>query len=255
MKKMLMTLLCLTIGVSSAFAKQETLSDLKGTNIFKFNLRKPKASDLGKRSSLWATYYHLPMVFAQTSGYALRNLKGNSLGINLRLLDWCNAAMEGSVRVKNLRGVSRTYNYAGVSSASPVSCKRYWSHNTSRTKFRIANGLFGDGVRSYKLVPFRTIAVDRRYFPYGSVFYIPSAVGTKIKLPNGKTVSHDGYFFAGDTGGAIKTNHIDVFIGPTNTPAKSNPFRWIRSNPNKTFKAHRVTNRNIINYLTDIHLN
>ena len=32
---------------------------------------------------------------------------------------------------------------------------------------------------------------------------------------NGKTITHDGYFFAADTGGAIRGMHIDVFGGHT----------------------------------------
>lgn len=68
-------------------------------------------------------------------------------------------------------------------------------------------------MKGYKLFPYRTIAVDKNHIAYGSVVFIPDAVGTEILKKDGKTFLHDGYFFAGDTGAAIKTNHIDVFTG------------------------------------------
>jgi 3D (Asp-Asp-Asp) domain-containing protein len=65
-------------------------------------------------------------------------------------------------------------------------------------------------VESYKLVPYRTIAVDPKVIPIGSVVYIPAIRG--IRLPTGET--HDGYFLAHDIGGAIKEKRIDIFVGP-----------------------------------------
>ncbi|HRI20464.1 MAG TPA: 3D domain-containing protein, partial [Panacibacter sp.] len=106
---------------------------------------------------------------------------------------------------------------------------------------------FGDGVKNYKLIPFRTIAVDNKNIPYGTVIYIPKVKGKMIELPNGEKVEHDGYFFAGDTGGAIKKNHVDVFTGIFS----GNPFtEVIRSNENKTFDAYIVRDTNIIHQLT-----
>src|SRR5690606_23300052 len=135
----------------------------------------------------------------------------NSLGPVLTRREWCDAAMEGSIQVDDGLGRLTTYNYAGTSSSHQVDCSAYYSHSPShKVKFRLANGEYGDGVRDYKLVPFRSIAVDPTYYPYGSVVYIPAARGNIIKLPNGETAIHDGYFFAVDTGGLIKTNHIDV---------------------------------------------
>lgn len=203
------------------------------------------------QSTLWATYYYLPEVQSLSSGYPLRDMKGQKLGPVLSHKNWCFAAMEGSVRVIGENGKADTYNYAGTASGNEVNCKAYFSWNVSKTKFKHARGEYGDGVRSYMLVPYRTIAVDRNVIPYGSIVYIPSARGNVITLPDGSKTTHDGYFFAGDTGGAIKGTHIDVYIGV----AKKNPFSWVKSRESGTFKAYIVNDPVIKEKLTNIHIN
>jgi 3D (Asp-Asp-Asp) domain-containing protein len=170
------------------------------------------------------------------------------LGAKLSNKDWCSAAMEGSVRVR-INGIERTFNYASSNSKQQVDCSAYFPHKVGGTRFKVAKGPFGDGVKNYMLVPFRTIAVDRNVIPYGSLVYIPAAKGTQIKLPDGRNVLHDGYFFAGDTGSAIKENHIDVFIGV----AKKNPFPWVKSSASKTFEAHIVENKEFAGALNTLH--
>ena len=49
---------------------------------------------------------------------------------------------------------------------------------------------------------FYTVATDPRYYPMGTIIYIPYFAD----CPNG------GWFIAQDTGGAIKGNKIDVFM-------------------------------------------
>ncbi len=197
-----------------------------------FELPEPELKD-EKESLLWATYYYLPEVNAADAGFALLSVGGKELGPKISKKDWCNAAMEGSIRVK-FEDRETTYNYAGVNDKQQVDCSEYFPHNVGGTRFKPARGAFGDGVRNYRLIPFRTIAVDSKVIPYGSVVYIAEARGVRIVLSDGTEVVHDGYFFAGDTGGAIKTNHIDVFIGV----AKKNPFSWVKSNSKKTFPAY-----------------
>ncbi len=55
----------------------------------------------------------------------------------------------------------------------------------------------------YILAPFRTLATDQKVYPHGTVFFIPEARGAEIVLSNGRKIIHDGYFFAGDKGGAM----------------------------------------------------
>jgi 3D (Asp-Asp-Asp) domain-containing protein len=105
-------------------------------------------------------------------------------------------------------------------------------------------------VRNFALVPYRTIAVDPNVLPYGSVIYVPAARGAAMVLPTGETFSHDGYFFAGDTGGAIKRNHIDVFCGEM--PSNCFPS-FIGSSDNKRFRASIVTDAAIVSALQSLH--
>lgn len=216
-------------------------------DMFQFDLPEHVGSE---ERSLWATYYYLPEVQSLTSGYPLRDMQNQQLGLILSHKNWCFAAMEGSVRVVGSDGVGVTYNYAGTANGNEVNCKRYFSWNVSRTKFKLARGEYGDGVRRYKLVPYRTIAVDRTRIAYGSIVYIPAARGNKITLPDGSVTVHDGYFFAGDTGGAIKGTHIDVYIGV----AKKNPFSWVKSRESGTFDAYVVDDPIIKEKLTNIHV-
>ncbi len=205
---------------------------------------------LGSKLTLWATYYNLPLVNHNPLGLPLRSLSSEKLGPVLERKDWCAAAMEGSVKVISGPGAGKTYNYAGRSSAYRVNCSAYYSHSPSgEVKFRVARGPHGDGVMNYKLVPYRTIAVDPSKIPYGSVVYIPSAKGVRIQPPSGASFSHDGYFFAGDTGGLIKGNHIDVFVGEH----KSSPFSFVKSKEYGTFSAFIIRDTNAVRRLRLLH--
>lgn len=64
-------------------------------------------------------------------------------------------------------------------------------------------------------------------------------------------MAHDGYFFAGDTGGAIKGEHIDVFSGVL----ISNPFpNFVDKNENFRFDAYLVEDKDIKEHLLNVHL-
>lgn len=237
-------------GESLAEAKYQVMVvERSAVDHEKFDFSLPEYQGSGGRD-LWATYYYLPEVSSLNSGYPLRDMEGASLGPVLSLKNWCFAAMEGSVRVIDSNGTGVTYNYAGTADGNEVNCSRFFSWNVSRTKFKVARGQYGDGVRSFKLVPYRTIAVDRTKIPYGSIVYIPSARGNEVTLPDGTKTLHDGYFFAGDTGGAIKGTHIDVYIGV----AKKNPFSWVKSTASGTFKAYIVGDQLIQEKLKNIHI-
>jgi 3D (Asp-Asp-Asp) domain-containing protein len=60
-----------------------------------------------------------------------------------------------------------------------------------------------------KVVPMRTIAVDKSIIPRRTVLFIKETVG--LKMPDGN--SHDGYWYASDVGGAIKGQRIDLYTG------------------------------------------
>ena len=60
-----------------------------------------------------------------------------------------------------------------------------------------------------RVVPMRTIAVDKTIIPRRTVIFIKETVG--LKMPDGKP--HDGYWYASDVGGAIKGQRIDLYTG------------------------------------------
>ena len=70
-----------------------------------------------------------------------------------------------------------------------------------------------------KVVAMRTVAVDKNIIPKGSILYIKETVG--LKMPDGSR--HDGYWYASDTGGAIKGKRIDLFTGFS--ASSMNPLR------------------------------
>ncbi|WP_374658190.1 3D domain-containing protein [Phenylobacterium sp.] len=60
-----------------------------------------------------------------------------------------------------------------------------------------------------KVVAMRTVAVDTAVVPRRTKLFIKETVG--LPMPDGGT--HDGYWYATDTGGAIKGQKIDLFTG------------------------------------------
>jgi 3D (Asp-Asp-Asp) domain-containing protein len=60
-----------------------------------------------------------------------------------------------------------------------------------------------------RVVPMRTIAVDKTVIPRRTVVFIKETVG--LKMPDGS--AHDGYWYASDIGGAIKGQRVDLYTG------------------------------------------
>jgi 3D (Asp-Asp-Asp) domain-containing protein len=58
-------------------------------------------------------------------------------------------------------------------------------------------------------VPMRTVAIDSRRVPRHTVLYIKETDG--LVMPDG--TKHDGFWYASDTGGAIKGDRIDLYTG------------------------------------------
>lgn len=60
-----------------------------------------------------------------------------------------------------------------------------------------------------RTVPLRTLAVDPTVIPRRSIVFIAETVG--LPLPGGGT--HDGLWYASDTGGGIKGDKLDLYTG------------------------------------------
>jgi len=72
-----------------------------------------------------------------------------------------------------------------------------------------AKGVGGLDSLGCRVVPMRTLAVDKNIIPRRTVVFIKETVG--IKMPDGQ--AHDGYWYASDIGGAIKGQRIDLYTG------------------------------------------
>ena len=72
-----------------------------------------------------------------------------------------------------------------------------------------AKGVGGLDSLGCRVVPMRTIAVDKTLIPRRTVLFIKETVG--LKMPDGR--AHDGYWYATDIGGAIKGQRIDLYTG------------------------------------------
>lgn len=72
-----------------------------------------------------------------------------------------------------------------------------------------AKGVGGMDALGCRVVAMRTAAVDANFIPKRTVLFIKETVG--LMMPDGRP--HDGYWYASDTGGAIKGQRIDLFTG------------------------------------------
>lgn len=236
-------------------------NDLTGTaSNPTFTLPEPPTLDQSAKRILWATQYFVPNVNAVGDGEPLLDEDGEPLGPELSPRDWCNAAIEGTIGVRMLDGQNKLYNFAGRANTPQVNCRvvlnsPHLPTSINRSRFTVANGPFGDGVEDLFLVPFRSIAVDKRELnglKFQTAIFIPLARGTALTLPSGAQAIHDGYFFAADTGGMIKDNHIDVFTGIMTE--NDNPFQnFVKSSPQKTFEAFLINDPTITAALKKTH--
>lgn len=70
-------------------------------------------------------------------------------------------------------------------------------------------GATGNDSLGCRPIAMRTIATDPRVIPRRTRVFIRETVG--IRLPDGTV--HDGYWFASDTGGAIRGQRVDLYTG------------------------------------------
>ena len=211
-----------------------------------FTLDEPMASAMGPDLTLWATHYHTPIVSSApetiSAAFPLIGRNGTAISAPLTQRDWCEAALQGSVSVRQ-GGKSTAYVYVDSNGPEQTNCDEFLGslsdgvkNATRRARFMAVSHALGCGVRNLPLMPFRTIAVDPNVIPLESVIFVPELRGREFTL-NDKTYIHDGYLFAGDRGGAIKGKHIDVFLVDDHYAPLEDLFA---STDKRTFAAHVV---------------
>src|SRR5690606_8327634 len=70
-------------------------------------------------------------------------------------------------------------------------------------------GATGNDSLGCRPIPMRTVAVDPRVIPRRTKLFIRETVG--LRMSDGTV--HDGYWYASDTGGAIKGAKVDLYTG------------------------------------------
>lgn len=238
---------CIVIAFSSlvASAQDELLS---------FQLDAPNIDSLVQKD-IWATEYYAHVTKSRGDVPYL-SLEGDTLGLYSDSCDFCTSCLEGTVIIEDAEGKQHVLNYAGRAKDALINCRSCSKFSQSSLKVESWGSVrwkrsshFGEGVKGYQLVPYRTIAVDPNYIPYGTVLYIPAAVGTAFTDSKGQQYIHDGYFFAGDTGGAIKTNHIDVYTGIDD----SYPFAFVKSNSAFQVESYVIDHPELITAFVELH--
>ena len=210
-----------------------------------FLLDAPKA-EAGKEMKLWATYYHMPTIEAsdaKASGAPLLGKNGKPISPALSVHDWCDAAMQGSIRIANPGGDQTGYMFVDADGPEQLNCDSHFGELSEGVKAATRHARFvafhhprACDVRAIPLMAFRTIAVDPDHIPMGTVLYVPSLRGQGFWM-EGQLYTHDGYVVASDRGGAIRDNHIDMFV----SDAASAPFpEVVSSSARDTFKAFVV---------------
>jgi 3D (Asp-Asp-Asp) domain-containing protein len=85
----------------------------------------------------------------------------------------------------------------------------YVGSKLGTSRFTVIKEPFGRGSTGCSLIPFKSIAVDPKVIPLGSIVKIQETVG--MILPDG--TRHNGQWFADDIGQIISGRRIDLFIG------------------------------------------
>jgi 3D (Asp-Asp-Asp) domain-containing protein len=217
----------LSLALNIGFARGSVASEAASS----FELPPPGRLEGAEKQQFYATAY---FVFpAEQSGSETDPLLlgpgGASHGVRISRSDWCRAAVEGSLAVRLKDGTRRAFAYSGTGTTRIADCSTTLARMAARNPAQVRkiekslfvaapdDAPFGVGARSqYRLVPYRSIAIDTRDnapFSLGDVLFIPALKGFRFTLPGGDQHVHDGYVMAVDAGGSIKGQHIDFFKG------------------------------------------
>jgi 3D (Asp-Asp-Asp) domain-containing protein len=251
-------------GTAAASGAQAAL--LGPAEFRSFDFPSPSASDTVRTVSLWATHYYIATITAAAGkDTPIKNKQEASLfgDQNISKAEWCDLAKQGSGFILPSNGNPIVVSFAARSSVNPIDCngvkwpdgrivvgRRDVAETIRGNRFERVEAVFARGARVKEVIPFRTIAVNpSNPLPYGTVIFIPAARGQQVTLGDGSTAIHDGYFFAGDTGGSLAANQIDINTGLKNY----RPFEFVKSNSKETFEAKLIENPVIVEKMKKLH--
>ena len=143
----------------------------------------------------WTAYYVTP-VEKTTPGKGHPILILDNQGIKVRVF-----LTTSSYEAANMEAVAVGIDKNGR--------KRYAYHVENDLWHELPPGAAAMGNQVSVLMPLIDVAADQKRYPYGSMIFVPDAVGKKFATGE----SFDGYFWVADAGGAIVGNHFDLFIG------------------------------------------
>jgi 3D domain len=242
------------IMISAVLAPNKVLAD-------EFSIPEP-ATEGRQILQLYSTVYHVHLTreSRRSDAVALVGSGGQSLGVKLSRNNWCNSALEGTATIAFSDGKTRTYNVGNMSDIPFTNCSDLFPKLKPKVRNRLGrmyffevptNAPFGLGAMArHRLVPFRSIAVDPRHIPLGSILYIPDLRGKPFVDADGSDKIHDGFVMAVDTGGGIESNHIDFFTGAM----EHNPFpELFTSDEHSMFTAYIVSQSNARSALELLH--
>ncbi len=242
-------LLCLALGACTQTVQSAPImpeAPTPAVTPLEFNFPATETASLGEALRLWSTNYYTPVYDAAADGtpdaLPLLNARNEPISPPLTRANWCNVALQGTAMIRS-GGSATAYVVADWEGAEQTNCDEFLGNlstsikvRSRRSRYQTVDHQYGCGVENMPLMPFRSIAVDRTLIPYRSVLYVPALRGLTFVL-EGRTLTHDGYMFAADRGGAIVGNHIDFF----SANQRSSPFPTVvTSNETRTFEAYRV---------------
>lgn len=243
------------VATPSATAPVGELTSLArppGGQALEFLLDAPPSESLGRKLDLWGTWYHMPVLEAAepgpeaATGIALIGTDGQAISSPLSKADWCYAALQGSVWVKDAGGNQSAYVFMDAEGPEQTDCDAALGdlssgikRATRRARFAAYSHPAGCDARPTPMLAYRTVAVDPAVIPLGTVLYIPELRGQIFRL-GGEVFAHDGYVFAGDVGGAIKGAHIDFYVDNVTQPPLPG---IISSHEANGFRAYTVSRK------------
>lgn len=118
----------------------------------------------------------------------------------------------------------RFYRRSNVQGTGRLSGNRLYTHYSikkknkkTRTVSKVVsakNCPTAFGAAGKCLIPYMSVAADRKYYSMGDIIEMPNLKGRLINLPGGKSFIHPGYLIVQDVGGDIKgKNRFDMYTG------------------------------------------